>query len=242
MDFFSRHLRVNRSGALFMLGVQFALFLFGVILVLIINRFINEDHDFAAIGSLMALMGSIFGGLMRGQGAPVRCRLAVSMGRTRRSYILTDPVITALNCLVGIGFAWALSRIELALYHALYHALYPGWTCDLDLDVVFQWWVILLIVAGVCFLDFCLGALQLRFGAKGFAAVWFPLCFAPMIFGQAARAVQEGHDNLLALVGRAVLFVAGLLPLTAWAVIGGLLLLAILALSVQCYRRMEVRM
>lgn len=238
MDFFSRHLRVNRSGALFMLGVQFALFLFGVILVLIINRFINEDHDFAAIGSLMALMGSIFGGLMRGQGAPVRCRLAVSMGRTRRSYILTDPVITALNCLVGIGFAWTLSRIELALYHALY----PGWTCDLDLDVVFQWRVILLIVAGVCFLDFCLGALQLRFGAKGFAAVWFPLCFAPMIFGQAARAVQEGHDNLLALVGRAVLFVAGLLPPAAWAVIGGLLLLAILALSVQCYRRMEVRM
>lgn len=238
MDFFSRHLRVNRSGALLMLGVQFALFLFGVLLVLVINRFINEDHDFAAIGSLMALMGSIFGGLMRGQGAPVRCRLAVSMGRTRRSYILTDPVITALNCLVGIGFAWALSRIELALYHALY----PGWTCDLDLDVVFQWWVILLIVAGVCFLDFCLGALQLRFGAKGFAAVWFPLCFAPMIVGQAARAVQEGHDNLLAQLGRAALFVAGLLPPAAWAVIGVLLLLAILALSVQCYRRVEVRM
>lgn len=238
MDFFSRHLRVNRDSVLLMLGIQFALFLFGVCLVLLINRFINEDLDFATIGGLMALMGSIFGGLMRGQGAPVRCRLAVSMGRTRRSYILTDPVITALNCLVGIGFAWVLSKVELALYTALY----PGWTCELDLAVVFQWWVILLIVAGVCFLDFCLGALQLRFGAKGFAAVWFPLCFTPMIFGQAARAVQEGHDNLLALVGRAALFAAGLLPPAAWAVIGVLLLLAILALSVQCYRRMEVRM
>lgn len=238
MDFFSRHLRANRSGILVMLAVQFGLFLFGVFLVLLINHFINDELTFATVGSMMALMGSVFGGLLRGAGGTVRYRMAVGMGRTRRSYILADPVITALNCLVGIGFAWVLSKVELALYTALY----PGWECDLDLNVVFRWWIILIMVAAVCFLDFCLGALQLRFGAKGFAVVWVPLCFSPMIFNQAAQALREGRDTLMAQLGRAVLFVAGLLPVAAWAVIGVLLLLVILALSVQCYRRAEVRL
>ena len=170
MDFFLRHLRANRSGIPIMLAVQFGLFLFGIILVMIINRFINEELDFATVGSMMALMGSVFGGLLRGSGGTVRYRMAVCMGRTRRSYILADPVITALNCLVGIGFSWVLSKVELALYTALY----PGWVCSMDLSVIFQWKFVLVIVAGVCFLDFCLGALQLRFGAKGFAAVWLP--------------------------------------------------------------------
>lgn len=238
MEFFTRHLRANRSGVLIMLGVQFGLFLFGVFLVLLINHFFNDETDFATIGSMMALMGSVFGGLLRGSGGPVRYRMAVGMGHTRRSYILADPVITALNCLVGIGFSWVLSKVELALYGLLY----PGWECDLDLNVVFQWKVILLIVAGVCFLDFCLGALHLRFGAKGFTAVWIPLCFTPMVYGQVIRTLEEGGDSLLAQLGRAVLFVAGLLPPMAWAVTGVLLLVAILALSVQCYRRAEVRM
>lgn len=238
MDFFSRHLRANRDGVFIMLVLQGGLFLFGVCIVLLINRFINEDLDFATIGSLMALMGSVFGGLMRGSGGPVRYRMAVCMGRTRRSYILADPVITALNCLVGIGFSWVLSKVELALYTALY----PGWVCSMDLSVIFQWKFVLVIVAGVCFLDFCLGALQLRFGAKGFVAVWLPLCFSPAIFGQAVRAVEAGSNSLLGRLGRVVLFVAGLLPPPVWIAVGVLLGLALLAASVQCYRRVEVRM
>ena len=238
MDFFLRHLRANRSGIPIMLAAQFGLFLFGIILVMIINRFINEELDFATVGSMMALMGSVFGGLLRGSGGTVRYRMAVCMGRTRRSYILADPVITALNCLVGIGFSWVLSKVELALYTALY----PGWVCSMDLSVIFQWKFVLVIVAGVCFLDFCLGALQLRFGAKGFAAVWLPLCFFPMIFGQAARAVEAGSNSLLGRLSRVVLFVAGLLPPPVWIAVGVLLGLALLAASVQCYRRVEVRM
>ena len=114
--------------------------------------------------------------------------------------------------------------------------------CSMDLSVIFQWKFVLVIVAGVCFLDFCLGALQLRFGAKGFAAVWLPLCFFPMIFGQAARAVEAGSNSLLGRLSRVVLFVAGLLPPPVWIAVGVLLGLALLAASVQCYRRIEVRM
>lgn len=237
MSFFLRHLRANRSGVLVMLAFQGGLFLFGFLLVVIVNAFLNDEQDYAAIGSMMALMGAVFGGLLRGQGAPARYRMALSMGHTRRSYILADPVITALNCLVGIGAAWLLSKLEMWVYGLLY----PGWECDFDVIAMFKWWYVPILVAAVCLLDFCLGALQLRFGPKGFAAIWFPLCFGPMIVANSLDAAEEGGTSLLARIGHGIFFLAGLLSPAMWAAAGAALLLALVALSALCYSRSEIR-
>ena len=51
MKFFVRHLRATRSGILMMLAIQGSVFLFGVLMVLGINAFLNEDQDYAAMGS-----------------------------------------------------------------------------------------------------------------------------------------------------------------------------------------------
>ena len=59
MKFFVRHLRATRSGILMMLAIQGSVFLFGVLMVLGINAFLNEDQDYAAIGSMMALLGGV---------------------------------------------------------------------------------------------------------------------------------------------------------------------------------------
>ena len=237
MSFFWKHLRATKDGVLVMLAMQSFLFLLGFIIVLIVNAFLNDEKDYAAIGSMMGLMGIIFGGLLRGAGAPVRYRMAVSMGHTRRAYILSDPIVTALNCLIGITFAWVLNFLETHLYEVLY----PGWECDFTIDLFFRWQFILITVLGVCILDFCLGALQLRFGAKGFAIIWFPLCFAPMIVSNSVNAYQDGGTSLLAQIGRGLCFLAGLLSPLLWAVVGGAVVLVLLALSGLCYARGEVR-
>ena len=237
MKFFLKHLKVNRSGVLIMLAFQLGLFLMGLLIVVVINATVNEDRDYAAIGSMMALMATLFGGLVRGSGAMNRCRMAVSMGHTRRSYMLADPVITMLNTLVGIVFAWLLNRFELWLYSVIY----PGWELDFDVFVAMKWWYYLIFIAAICVLDFCFGALQLRFGNKGFAAIWFPLCFAPMIVGNSVEAVQDGSNSLLAQIGKGILFLIHLLSPAAWAAVGIALVLVLLVLSVLCYRRAEVR-
>lgn len=238
MNFFLKHLRANRGGTLVMLAMQGGLFLLGITLVLIVNRFFNDEQDYAAVGSMMALFGTVFGGLLRGQGAPARYRMALSMGHTRRAYILADPAITALNALVGVGASWLLNKLELGIYGLLY----PGWECGFDIFIVFQWWSILLLVAAVCVVDFCLGALQLRFGAKGFAFVWFPLCFGPMVVSNSLNAAKDGGASLLAQIGRGIFFLAGLLSPALWAAVGVAVLLLLVALSFLCYRRAEVRM
>lgn len=235
--FFVKHLKVNRNGIPIMLAFQLALFLTGVIIIVVINATVNDDRDYAAIGSMMALMATLFGGLVRGSGAMNRCRMAVSMGHTRLSYMLADPVITMLNTLVGIVFAWLLNQFELWLYSVIY----PGWKLDFDVFVVMKWWYYLIFIAAICVLDFCFGALQLRFGNKGFAAVWFPLCFLPMIVGNSVEAAQEGGSSLLAQIGRGIVFLIRLLSPAAWAAVGIVVVLGLLVLSVLCYRKAEVK-
>lgn len=237
MNFFIRHLKVNRSGVLLMLGFQLALFLLGVVMVLIINRFLNDERDYAAIGGLMALMATIFGGLGRSGTGQNRWRLAVSMGWPRRAYMLADPLLSVMNCAVGVAFAAALNWLELGLYRVLY----PGWTLEMDVFAVIPWWGYIVLVLGITLLDFLFGALLLRFGTKGFAAVWFPLCFAPLIINSSVEAAREGSSSLLAQIGKGILFLINLLSPAAWAAVGIALMLALLVLSVLCYRRAEVR-
>lgn len=238
MNFFVKHLKVNRNGVLIMLMFQFALFVFGFLIVVCINAFVNEDRDYAAIGSMMALIATVFGGMVRGNGGAVRYRMAVSMGGTRRSYMLADPVLTAMNCVVGIGFAWLLNKLELRVYTLLY----PGWELDFDLHSLMKWWFYLIFIAGICIADFCFGALQLKFGAKGFAVIWFPLCFAPMVISNSLDAAWEGGTSLLAQLGRGILFLVGLLSPAMWAAMGIVVLLGLIVLSVTCYRTAEARM
>lgn len=237
MKFFLKHLKVNRSGVLVMMAFQLGLFLMGVLIVVVINAFVNDDQDYAAIGGMMALMATLFGGLVRGSGGMNRYRMAVSMGQTRLSYMLADPVVTLLNTLVGIAFAWLLDKFELWLYGVLYH----GWEMDLDVFSMMRWWYYPIFVLGICILDFCFGALQVRFGNKGFAAVWFPLCFFPMILGNSVNAARKGGSSLLAQIGKGIVFLIRLLSPAMWAAAGIAVVLGLLVLSVLCYRKAEVR-
>ena len=236
MNFFVRHLKVHRSGVLLMLAFQAGLFLLGVVMVLGINAFWNDEQDYAAIGGMMALMAAVIGGFVRGTGMS-RYRLAVSMGWTRRAYMLADSLMTMLFVTAGAAFAALLNQLEIWLYSVIY----PGWELDMNIFAMVPWWFYPLFVVGITVLDFLFGALVLRFGTKGFAFVWFPLCFLPMIIGNSVDAAREGSASLLAQLGRGIVFVIGLLSPAMWAAAGAALVLVLLVLSVLCYRRAEVR-
>ena len=50
-------------------------------------------------------------------------------------------------------------------------------------------------------------------------------------------ALKEGSTNLMAQIGKGILFLIQVLSPTMWAAVGITLLLALLALSVLCYRK-----
>lgn len=231
-----KYIRANIFAPLYTLLWQSIFFGVGVVMVLVINAFLNEDPDFACMGALMALMAAVVGSLARGNlNGHTRFRLAVSMGNTRKSYLLCDPIVCALNTGVGIFAAWLLYQGE----QVLYRVLYPGFSNDLPLDVVFSWKVILAIVAGTVVLDLVMSALMQRFGTKGFLVAWFIFCAGFMILPRLVDAHQSGSTSILARLGGALMTAIVTIPVKGWIAIGIAFVLGLVAFSVDTFRKAE---
>lgn len=236
---FLQYCKVNRRAPLYMVLWQLGFFVFGLAMVLIINSFFNDDKDFACMGALFALIATAIGGLARGNTTlSTRFSLAVSMGQTRRSFLLWDTAITFLVCLLGMVTAWGFYRLELLLYGALY----PGYENGMPLDVVYQWKILLpaALVLSVATLVF--GALQLRFGLKGFGTVWLVVWAGCMVIPRAVDAALDGGASLLARIGGGILWVAHTLPPAVWAGLGGAALLALTVWSFCYFWRAAVKL
>ena len=233
---FWNSLRVNRNGPLLMLAFQAGFFAFGVAMVLLINHFFNDDPSYGCMGAMRAGIG-VFAGVVAGGTGSARFRLSVMMGQSRRSFLLWDTLITACKAAVGWLVAWGLYHLEIALYSVLY----PGFANELSLMPFFTWPAFGAVVLAVCTLDLAIGAIQIRFGNKAFAVIWFTLCFSPMVVGRAVTMSKDGQTTLLARLGDGILAVAGALTLAQWAMVGIAALLAIVALSVRGYWDAEVR-
>lgn len=233
-----KYIRANRTAPLYMLLWQSVFFAVGVVMVLIINAILNEDPNYACIGSLLALVATLFGTITRGNlNGHVRFRLAVSMGETRRSFLLCTPIITAGISLIGILTAWIMYLAE----KALYTAIYPDFVNDMPMEDVFSGVVILCLVASTVVLDLVMSALMQRFGNRGFLSIWLIFCGLFMVLPRMIDAYQSGSTSLLARIGGFILTAITTIPVKGWIAIGIIFVLALIGFSVNTFRKAEVR-
>ncbi len=230
-----KYLRVSKKLFLYTLLMQLGFFAFGMVMVVIINAFFNEDMDYACMGTIMALCGILAGGFQQASG--VNFRLTVLMGERRRYFLLWSPVVTALLTLQGWLTAFCLFHLETALYHALY----PGYASDLPVELAFQWWAVAASAAALSIAALFFGAIYIKFGSKGAVTLWLVFCFGCMMLPQAIDKYQSGSRSLLAGVGRLLAALAAALTPAMWGAVGVVLLLCALAFSVWVYLRAEVR-
>ena len=234
-----KHIRANRTAPLFMLLWQLGFFVMGVALVLIINAVANEEPDYICMGTLLALIATAMGVIARSNlNGHVRFRLAVTMGETRRSYLLCTPIITAGISLIGVFVAWVLYLVE----KALYTAIYPDFVNDMPMEMVFSWIVILCIVAGFVLLDMVLSALTQRFGQKGFLVIWIAYCALVLVFPRMIDAYQSGSTSVLARMGGAIITAITTIPVKGWIAIGVVIVLALLVFVIDTFRKAEVKL
>lgn len=213
-----RHIRANRSAILFTLFWQSVFFVVGAAMVLGINATVNEDPDYICMGSLMALVGTVVGTIARGNlNGHVRFRLAVSMGETRRSYLLCTPVISAVISFSGVMVAWLLYHVE----QSVYTALYPHFKNEMPMEKIFNWGVILCIVAGTVLLELVISALMQRYGSRGFLIIWLGWCSLFMILPRVVDAYQSGSSSVLAKIGGWIVTTVETVSLRGWIVVGG---------------------
>jgi len=234
-----KYIKANRSAPLFTLAWQGAFFLVGLVMVLIINTFLNEDPDYACMGTLFVLCGTAVGVFARGNlGGNTRFSLAVSMGQTRLSYVLFDSLITLFTGLLGMSVAWCVYQIE----SRLYAALYPGFTNDMPMDGFFQLKYILPIVIALVFLELIFTAITLRFGQNTFRVIWLTFCFSFLIIPRMIDAHMEGSTSIFGRIGTLLVKLAGALSLKIWIAVGVLVLLGVLGYACTIFRRAEVKL
>lgn len=236
---FTKYLRVNRSAPLFLLMWQAIFLALGVGLVLVINRFFNDESTYACMGSLFVLLATVVAVISRGNlTGSCRFNLFVGMGLTRREYLLYDPLMTALVGALGLAVSWCVYGAE----NWLYQSLYPGAVNEMDFYVLFQLKYVPLLVVGLVLLDLFLTALMLRFGYKTFVVVWIACCLSCSILPSAVSAYQEGGGSLFAKLGWLLLTVKTLLTPVLWLAVGIAVLLAALAAAVRVFQRAEVKL
>lgn len=244
MKTFKQYLRVYRTAPLTLLLWQCAFLLFGVLMVVIINATINDDLDYAPMGTMLALVATIPGLLlMDNLMGGARFRLAVTMGQTRRAYLLGDTAVGVLMVLLALVSANVIFHLEMGFYHLIY----PGYTPDPEFlsaiqSVLTNGKILLPAALAILLGQVVLTGFALRFGNTVFNIVWVVLCIVPFLLGQAVGQYKHGGTSLIARLGGAVCRTAAMLSPAVWACAGAAVGALLLALSVRWFLRAEVRL
>ena len=216
----------------------------GVVLALTLMVLFFEPGDgYASFGVFFGLGGVLVGVLAsRNLHASTRFSLAISMGQTRRGYLLWDTVWKGIECLLGILLSLALGAAEMLAYSALF----PGEVDVLGMmsgllggDTV---WLLLAGAAGLVVLNLVLTALLLRFGQKGFFVFFIPLWGFTFLINPAVQAAQVQSDSVLAGLGGLLLSLGASLSGAGWAVVLACIALAVMACIVAYLLRAPIRL
>ena len=217
----------------------------GVVTALLCLRFLMEPGEgFVTIGALFAFFAIAVGLLSRGnQNSSTRYVLAISMGQTRRAYLLWDSLASFLECLVFTGGVLLLGIAE----RALYLALYPEEEDVLDFIRVFSQyryapWIVLIACAAFVCLDLLLTALMLRFGRKGMFVFLVPVWVMTLIISPALNAVRGNPGSLMAMLGEGLIRLGGFLYGIGGVIAGAVVVLALVGASVAYLLRAPVQL
>jgi len=182
--------------------------------------------------SLCGILGSIFI-----QSSGVCFRMAVSMGRTRRAFLLWQPLLSMLTVLLGMLVSWCLYQIE----NMFYHVIYPDYIEELIVEVVFQWWIVALTAVILSVIGLLIGALQIRFGANGMAVFWIIFFAGCWVLPHAVNQAKDGRTSLMARLGGGILTAVNRMTPVAWCGVGLAAFISAVIFSVAVYRNAEIR-
>ena len=215
--------KTRKMEVLQFLAVAFGSYVFGIIVMMIIQANTMEENECVTLGMLIAMIVLVFihffGIIFSFVG---EFNMALSMGATRKSFVGSYALFNMVE-LAGLELLlFVLGKIELALISVIYPQ------CEIILDVTqyFQWKYLLAVIVGMTVVELFLGAVILRFGMKAFWvvwAIWMFLTLVPVKLSEnevmAAKMHQLGEQIGLENIVQ-YLFAAGVVAAVIMAVLG----------------------
>ena len=196
--------RANLRGLPFMAACVAIGWAIGVTIALLLMAFLFEPGDgHVCFGIFFALLGVLVGGIAsRNLHASTRYALAISMGQTRREFLIWNGLLKILESAGAMLLVFLLSQAE----DGLYQHLFPGdenvlrFAGEMFLG---KWTVWILAGSTVAFavIDLVMTALMLRFGMKILYVIIICTCFLPGLFSNAISAYETQSNTLMAQLG-----------------------------------------
>ena len=226
---FSKDLRLHKNGILGQLLVLLGAFLFGVILVTIIMLTDDDPGSWFCMGTLMAGLVLVAIALFTSAfGYPQEFMLALSMGRTRKEFMVSYYLRMLVTLLLGWALVLLLHRIELSVYPLLF----PQYENEIFFGFLTNWRVMLPVFLLLPVLSMFLGALYGKYGKKGlmgFYFIWLFCCFVlPRMFDH-----EEPSEGVLDQVAVGLLRAILIVPVGVWIGFGAVTLVFMAAATIK---------
>jgi len=176
----------------------------GIGMVYLIMNTAAEGEDYGEMGTLFAIlfgvMINIFGGIFTVQ---ADFNNAISMGKTRKSYIPAKYLVSVMGTAMIIVTIWVVNILE----RFLYSKSFPNvGNTELNFAVVFDNPIILIgYIIGMPAIALFLGGLYMKLGVKFFWVMWTLWMVVCLGLPRIDDAMTENPDSIPAKIGFAAI-------------------------------------
>lgn len=221
---------------LFMYAFILAASLFGHILFLIIMRFDSTANTTFTLGTMMGgILGIIYVFIMQAVQMGVYFNMEVSMGCTRRHFLISEYIVSFAAGLLGLGLVIGIHAAE----SRWIDRLYPNFPSEINMLPYLLKGGVWAVAGLIITVSFC-SAVMMRFKRKAFWVFWTLWMFLCLCVPRIAEAVEEASDSLFGRMGRLAIRIFGLLPIAAWLALAGLLCILMVAATYWLLSRQQV--
>ena len=207
-----KDLRLHKNGLFLILFGMVCAFLFGGLLVTIIMYTDDDPGSWFCMGTLIACLALVAVSLFTAAlGYPQEFMLALSMGRTRKDFMLSYYLRTVLQLALGWLLILPLHQIELRSYTLLF----PQYQNEIYFGFLTDWRVLVPVFLLLPIISMFLGALYGKYGKKGMLAfyfLWLFCCFVlPRMFEH-----EEPGEGVLDQVAFGLMRTIQVVPVSVW--------------------------
>lgn len=225
---FSKDLRLHKNSMLGQLLGLVGAFVFGVILVAIIMFTDDDPGSWFCMGTLIACLVLVAAVLFTSAFSyPQEFMLALSMGRTRKEFMVSYYLRSLVNLLMGWLMILLLHQIELRSYTLIYYR----YQNEIFFSFLTDWRVLTPIFLLLPVLSMFLGALYGKYGKKGlfaFYVLWIFCCFVlPRMFH------DEPSEGVLDQMAVGLLRTIQVVPAGVWIGFGAVTLAVMAGMTVK---------
>ena len=171
---FQKDMKLSYSSLVLVLMLAVFSFAGGIALVSLICSG-TDAEDWFCMGTMITLIMTVIFGALSGLSYHSEFMLALSMGRTRKEFMVSYALRQILTFAVAYLMIHVIYRVEMLIYPLMFPHLASG----VEFPFVTSWWLPLFIPL-MTMLSMFIGALYSRFGKKWMGVlwvIWMACCF-----------------------------------------------------------------